>query len=390
MEMGKMNKIILSLIAVALITITANASMTVNVQFVNHIQAGLPEQDVFVVLNDSALNNVFRVEANDTKNPVILKRMAFATASATPHDPFKLGQNPLGPHARGAALGFTLEQWLAATGSGTYTVDGESAEMKFAFQKLVPNGMYTVWCSRLTFPPNFDVVDTPCGEPDGSQNVFRADSQGNGAFNLKLKPLPDSTKETASVIALAYHSDGKTYGAVPGDFGLNSHVQIFFLLPQPKPSEGWTLHIDAEKHFPTNPERIAHHYCKTVAGGLIECQLYDSDKPDAKLVGVEMVVSAEVYNTFSEAEKALWHYHKTEIPVVNATLPDLTPEEAAKVAKSLEETYGKVYILWDPDRSDLPTGEPEINIIDSAPKAPAFEALFAAVALLAAVWFRRR
>ena len=154
--------------------------------------------------------------------------------------------------------------------------------------------------------------------------------------------------------------------------------------------EGWTLHIDAEKHFPTNPDRIAHHYCKAVAGGLIECQLYDSDRPDAKLVGVEMVVDAKTYNTFSADEKALWHYHKTEIPKVNATLPDLSPEEAAKVVKSLEETYGKLYILWDPDRSELPTGKPEVHILDSAPKTPAFEMLLAIAAVLILVLFRRR
>ena len=56
--------------------------------------------------------------------------------------------------------------------------------------------------------------------------------------------------------------------------------------PNAKPSEGWTLHIDAIKHFPGNPDLIAHHYCKAVVGGLLECRLYDSDAPDARLVGV--------------------------------------------------------------------------------------------------------
>jgi hypothetical protein len=35
----------------------------------------------------------------------------------------------------------------------------------------------------------------------------------------------------------------------------------------PKPSEGWTLHIDAKLHFPGKPDMIAHHYCKGVSGG---------------------------------------------------------------------------------------------------------------------------
>lgn len=130
-----------------------------------------------------------------------------------------------------------------------------------------------------------------------------------------------------------------------------------------KPSEGWTLHIDALWHFPGKPGMVAHHYCKPVSGGLTECQLYDSDAADAKLVGVEVIVDAATYNGFTAAEKAQWHYHKTEIPKVSATLPDLSPEEAAKVLKSIENTYGKIYLLWDPSRQALPTGGPSVNVL---------------------------
>lgn len=131
-----------------------------------------------------------------------------------------------------------------------------------------------------------------------------------------------------------------------------------------RPSEGWTLHIDAPMHFPGKPTMIAHHYCKAnLAGGLSECQLYDSDAPNARLVGVEVVIATDLWRTFTASERRLWHYHKTEIPKVKPTLPDLSPEEAAKVAKSLEETYGKVYLLWDPGRRTLPTGRPSITII---------------------------
>ena len=161
-----------------------------------------------------------------------------------------------------------------------------------------------------------------------------------------------------------------------------------------KPSEGWTLHIDAKKHFPGNSDLIAHHYCKPVAGGFYECQLYDSDAPDARLVGVEVVVPADTYSKFSADEKALWHYHKTEIPKVQATLPDLSPEEAAKVVKSLEETYGKIYLLWDPSKGDLPIGNPSVYVLDSSPTTgvaelsnPWWIALFAVVVLVAAAGF---
>ena len=127
------------------------------------------------------------------------------------------------------------------------------------------------------------------------------------------------------------------------------------------PSAGFELHIDAKAHFPGDPEAIAHHYCKAVAGGMFECLLFASDDADAPLVGVEVVIPAATYEGFDATEQGLWHYHKEEIPLVDVQLPELTAEEAAEVAAMLEETYGKVYLLWDPTASDLPTGQPFVH-----------------------------
>ena len=129
------------------------------------------------------------------------------------------------------------------------------------------------------------------------------------------------------------------------------------------PSEGWGLHIDAKKHFPGQAGFIAHHYCKGVAGGLTQCLLFDSDSPNARLVGVEAIVPTATYNTFGKDEKANWHYHKDEIPKVEATLPDVAAEDAGAIVKSIEETYGKIYLLWDPSKSDLPVGKPSVTVL---------------------------
>ncbi|HLY24329.1 MAG TPA: DUF1264 domain-containing protein [bacterium] len=137
----------------------------------------------------------------------------------------------------------------------------------------------------------------------------------------------------------------------------------------PRPTEGWTLHITAKMHFPGKPEMLAHHFCKQVAGGLIECQLYDSAAPDAHLVGVETIVNAATYAKFSPAEKAQWHYHRVEIPLVSAAVLDMSPDEAAKVVNSIVDTYGKIYLLWDPSVQGQPTGRPSITVLRAA-KAP--------------------
>jgi hypothetical protein len=130
------------------------------------------------------------------------------------------------------------------------------------------------------------------------------------------------------------------------------------------PSDGWTIHIDAEQHFgDAHPTEIAHHWCKPVAGGLTECQIYDSDAPDARLVAVETIVAPSVYASFTPAEQALWHYHKVEIPKVHATLPGMTPDQAAKTIAAMSDTYGKIWLLWDPMTNANPVGTPTITVL---------------------------
>ena len=34
------------------------------------------------------------------------------------------------------------------------------------------------------------------------------------------------------MLAINYHSDGKTYGPLPGAFGLNAHIPLFVMLPK--------------------------------------------------------------------------------------------------------------------------------------------------------------
>ncbi|MBV8722007.1 MAG: DUF1264 domain-containing protein [Candidatus Eremiobacteraeota bacterium] len=130
------------------------------------------------------------------------------------------------------------------------------------------------------------------------------------------------------------------------------------------PSDGWTIHIDAEQHFgDAHPMEIAHHYCKGVTGGLLECEIFDSDAPDARLVAVETIVAPKVYSSFTPSEQGYWHYHKVEIPKVHATLPGMTPDQAAKLVAQISNTYGKIWLLWDPMTNVNPVGTPTITVL---------------------------
>lgn len=195
---------------------------TIPLQFVSHLHAGMAEQDVFLPDADGQL---MRVTGDWPLSS--LSQPVFASAEFVEHDLFGTGEAPLGPFEKGQQLDVTLGQWLAAGGSGVYTRQGDRATLDIQVENLIPEGVYTVWCSRVSFPPNIEVIDKPCGAADGSQNTLIADENGAAHWTLEFPALPASSAETVTVVALAYHSDGQTYGEYPGDFGSRSHVQIF-------------------------------------------------------------------------------------------------------------------------------------------------------------------
>jgi hypothetical protein len=216
--------IVVSIIGVSMLS--AQDAEAGNLVFVNHILMGLAEQDVYLVNEDGTVERI----PGDVPLASIGQPL-YASSEAQEHDPFALGDTPIGPFPMGAELGVTLGSWLKAGGSGSYAVDGDASQIELSLNNLVPGGVYTVWCSVVTLPPEHTITDTPCGAADGSENSFTADEHGNATFSATSFVLPPTTDTSLSMVALAYHSDGHTYGTSPGDFGLNSHVQIIAVVP---------------------------------------------------------------------------------------------------------------------------------------------------------------
>lgn len=197
-----------------------------NLFFVNHILMGLAEQDVYMATEDGMVQRI----PGDVPLASIGQPL-YTAAEAQEHDPFALGEAPLGPFEMGGELGVTLGDWLKAEGHGSYTLDGDMAQIELTLHNLVPNGVYTAWCSVAALPPERMITDIACGAADGSENMFTADGNGDATFSVMANALPSTTDTSLSMVALAYHSDGNTYGAHPGDFGFNSHVQIIAIIP---------------------------------------------------------------------------------------------------------------------------------------------------------------
>ena len=99
-----------------------------------------------------------------------------------------------GPYEQGAPLGFTMAEWIAASGHGTYSVGSNGAKLHLELDTLLPNAVYTVWCTRVILP---DAVlrDRPCGEPDGSNNYVTSDDQGSIIFDIELPQALEPSTE---------------------------------------------------------------------------------------------------------------------------------------------------------------------------------------------------
>ncbi|MCJ1447852.1 MAG: Cytoplasmic glyoxalase II [Stictis urceolatum] len=99
-----------------------------------------------------------------------------------------------------------------------------------------------------------------------------------------------------------------------------------------------------------------------------QCLIYDSPKENARLIGIEYMISPRLYNDLPTSERKLWHSHKFEVKSGMLIMPTPTTVPRAiwehAETKEMEDVislYGKTYHLWQVDRGDIvPMGAPEL------------------------------
>ena len=110
----------------------------------------------------------------------------------------------------------------------------------------------------------------------------------------------------------------------------------------------------------------AHHYCNQANEDLAQCVLFDGNTADARLIGIEYIISEKLYATLPAGEKAYWHPHNYEILSGQLRMPGL-PDVAEKAAlKTKINSYGKTWHTWmsgTPQRpgDPLPLGPPHLQ-----------------------------
>ncbi|KAL6970884.1 Oil body-associated protein 1A [Sarracenia purpurea var. burkii] len=105
----------------------------------------------------------------------------------------------------------------------------------------------------------------------------------------------------------------------------------------------------------------AHHYCGHLNEDMRQCLIYDSPEADARLIGIEYVISEELFLTLPDAEKPLWHSHEYEVKSGVLFMPGVPGPVQRIDLEKICQTYGKAVHFWQMDKGDsLPLGLPQV------------------------------
>lgn len=102
----------------------------------------------------------------------------------------------------------------------------------------------------------------------------------------------------------------------------------------------------------------AHHYCMPVSDGVHQCVIFDGTGKNAKLLGVEYIITDKLYRALPPAEKKYYHPHTYEVTAGLLIAPGLGGGEETKLMEGLVTTWGKTWHTWPDPKTPVPTGDP--------------------------------
>ncbi len=131
---------------------------------------------------------------------------------------------------------------------------------------------------------------------------------------------------------------------------------------QANPLDGYNIHVTAPHMM--NGEMVGpfHHFCKPISSEIVQCILFESDSPNARMTEVEYMVSKKlVRSAIPEwSHQKNWHDHKQEIETGRVMVVSPTDPKAVKgLVDFVAGTDGIIFHLW-PKGAPIPDGSVSI------------------------------
>jgi hypothetical protein len=135
------------------------------------------------------------------------------------------------------------------------------------------------------------------------------------------------------------------------------------LLQDKSPLKKFNAYLDGF-HFYNgniNAQMEAHHYVSQLNEDVHQAIIFDSNEKDAKIMGVEYIISEKLFKTLDDEEKKLWHSHHYEVKSGTLIAPGIPEVAEHELMENLVSTYGKTIHTWHTDQErELPIGSPMI------------------------------
>jgi len=135
------------------------------------------------------------------------------------------------------------------------------------------------------------------------------------------------------------------------------------LLQDKSPLQKLNVYLDGFHFYGGNMEgqMEAHHYATQLNEDLYQAIIFDGNGDDAKIMGIEYIVSERLFKRLPDEEKKLWHSHHYEVKSGTLIAPGIPDQVEYVLMEKLVSTYGKTIHTWHTDRDlELPVGPPLI------------------------------
>ena len=137
------------------------------------------------------------------------------------------------------------------------------------------------------------------------------------------------------------------------------------LLQDKTPLDGFNAYLDGF-HFASGDMHMqmeAHHYCGHLNEDVIQCVLFDGNGEQAKLAGIEYIVSKALFESLPAEEKRFWHSHAYEVSSGQLIAPGIPEVAEHELMEKIAGTYGKTWHTWHTDEgAALPLGIPRLML----------------------------
>jgi hypothetical protein len=139
------------------------------------------------------------------------------------------------------------------------------------------------------------------------------------------------------------------------------------LLQSKAPVEQISMYLNGFHVSKDDPSMVmeSDHYCNQVNQDFAQCVLFDGNGKDARLHGIEYIISANLYDNLPAEEKMYWHPHNYEVLSGELVMPGLPEAVETQALKDKINSYGKAWHVWktgvhgeQPD--PLPYGPPHL------------------------------